>query len=132
MSNATDSTNTQDRDAQSRCALSHGSARGRPKIPDGTKRDGYVRVMGKWVWAGPKQPREKRARKTPKKRGPRVDRTIYVTVFCPKVPCLRDDEEHTRTLNLATWRDRDWLIFMQENYAYLRGDLPTLFPQLNK
>lgn len=128
MSNATDSTNTQDRDAQSRCALSHGSARGRPKIPNGTKRDGYVRVMGKWVWAGPKQPRKKPAFK---KRRPRVDRTIYVQVYCPKVPNIRDDEPHTRTLNLATWCDRDWLIFMQENYTYLGGDLPTIFPSLN-
>jgi hypothetical protein len=37
MSNATDSTNTQDRDAQSRCALSHGSACMAVAMPIGKK-----------------------------------------------------------------------------------------------
>ena len=109
-------------------AVPLGSARGRPKIPDGTKRDGYVRVMGKWVWAGPKQPRKT---SIDRKRRVRIDRTILVQVYCPKLPSVRGDEEHTRTINLHSYADRDWLTFMQDNYTQLGGERPTLFPSLN-
>ncbi len=60
----------------------------------------------------------------------RVDRRILVTVYCPKITEIRDDEEHTRMLNLNNYNDVEWLNFMQENYVKLGGELPTLFPAL--
>jgi len=59
-----------------------------------------------------------------------VDRRIIVTVYCPKLPAVREDEAHERMLNLANYRDVEWLTFMQDNYSMLGGELPTLFPAL--
>lgn len=101
--------------------------RGRPKIPDGTRNGQFVRVMGKWIWS------PARGARVIRKRGPRKNRNesrlAYALFYMPRV-IIAGDEPVTRLVCLNSCADREFITFMQDNYTFLGGEIPTFFPAL--
>lgn len=76
------------------------------------------------------KPCKKRHKATPRKF--KHKGRILAWVYMPALEQIPGDEELIRLINLNNYSDLSWMEFMQEQYTYLGGNLPSLFPGLCK